>query len=72
MIAHQPTVILFNQNCCCHTETTLVPDLPLPLYRLAGAWQVCPQPFEQHFLEEGQCWSEEQLSTHAAANPVAR
>lgn len=44
----------------------------LPLYRLAGAWQVWPQPFEQHFLGEGQCWSEEQLSTQAAAKPVAR
>lgn len=44
----------------------------LPLYKLAGAWQVCPQPLEQHFLGEGQCWSDEQLSTHAAANPTAR
>lgn len=47
-------------------------QLPLPLYRLAGAWQVCPQPLAQHFLGEGQCWSDEQLSTQAAANPVAR
>lgn len=44
----------------------------LPLYRLAGDWQVCPQPLEQHFLGDGQCWSDEQLSTHAAANPMAR
>lgn len=33
---------------------------------------MCPQPLKQHFLEDGQSRSNEQLSTQAAANPVAR
>ena len=44
----------------------------VPLYRFLGTWQVCPQPLGQHFLWAGHSASSSQLSTQAAANPLAR
>lgn len=43
----------------------------LPLYSVLGTWQVCPHPFEQHFFIPEHSVSTSQLSTQAAANPLA-
>lgn len=43
----------------------------LPLYSVLGTWQVCPHPFEQHFFTPEHSLSASQLSTQAAANPLA-
>lgn len=47
------------------------PGRRLPLYSVLGTWQVCPQPLEQHFLSPEHSPSTAQLSTQAAAKPLA-
>lgn len=43
----------------------------LPLYKFFGTWHVCPHPLEQHFFTPEHSLSASQLSTQAAAKPLA-